>query len=268
MLQDPRQLNSSAVDSRLHCALWHRQNRLNLRILQLLQIPQNHCFPQFRRKPRQRALHLRAQFAQQRQLVRPPPRCFLVFHDRHFVIQRVRDAITFCPPVMINQQVSCDARRPGRKSPVRRAVTSQRSVYPEEHILRQVLGFRAVAREPVTDVVDAARMAAHKFLPGRAIALETLLDQLSILLQASSAPSSRHLLRQRPQVGFSACQCMERKMHRKCSRLGAVPTDRLAVILPAPAPTYNSFYSNLLEPNTRASLDAIPGTPYSACSWH
>jgi hypothetical protein len=66
-------------------------------------------------------------------------------------------------------------------------------------------------------------VAAHKFLPGRAIALETLLDQLGILLQASSAPSSRHLLRQHPQVGFSACQCMERKMHRKCSRLRGSP---------------------------------------------
>src|SRR5882757_11492028 len=142
---------------------------------------------------------------------------------------------------MINQQVPRNAGCPGRKSSVRRTVTRQRSVDPKEHILRQVLGFRAIAREPVTDVKDATRMAAHKFLPGRAIALETLLDQLGILLQASSAPSSRHLLRQHPQVGFSACQCMERKMHRKCSRLGAVPTDRLAGILPAPAQTYNVF---------------------------
>src|ERR1700758_1296593 len=159
---------------------------------------------------------------------------------------------------MINQQVARHARRPSRESTVRRAVTCQRPVYPKEHILRQVLGFRAVAREPVTDVKDATRMAAHKFLPGRAIALETLLDQLGILLQASSAPSSRHLLRQHPQVGFSACHCMERKMHRKCSRLWAVPTDRLAGILPAPTLTYNSFHTNLLEPNGRTLLDAIP----------
>src|SRR5437879_732593 len=108
-------------------------------------------------------------------------------------------------------------------------------------------------------------MAAHKFLPGRAIALETLLDQLSILLQASSAPFSRHLLRQHPQVGFSACQCMERKMHRKCSRLRAVPTDRLAGILPAPSSTYNSFYYNLLEPLGRPRLTSPRLPPYSAC---
>jgi len=50
-------------------------------------------------------------------------------------------------------------------------------------------------------------------------------------------------------------------MHRKCSRLGAVPTDRLAGILPAPVPTYNSFYYNLLEPNRFTALDAAPGTP-------
>jgi len=50
-------------------------------------------------------------------------------------------------------------------------------------------------------------------------------------------------------------------MHRKCSRLGAVPTDRLAGILPAPAPTYNAFCYNLLEPNCLSALDAAPGTP-------
>jgi glycosyltransferase 2 family protein len=54
---------------------------------------------------------------------------------------------------------------------------------------------------------------------------------------------------------------MERKMHRKCSRLGAVPTDRLAGILPAPAPTYNAFCYNLLEPNCLSPLDAAPSTP-------
>jgi hypothetical protein len=33
-------------------------------------------------------------------------------------------------------------------------------------------------------------MSAHKFFPGRAIALEALLDQLGILLQAKLAPNS------------------------------------------------------------------------------
>jgi len=107
---------------------------------------------------------------------------------------------------MVDQQVASYAGRPRRKAAVRRAVTRQRPVHAKEYILRQVFCLRAVAREPVADVEDAARMAAHKFLPGRTIALETLLDQLGILLQSSSVPSSSHLLRQRPQVGFSACQ--------------------------------------------------------------
>jgi glycosyltransferase 2 family protein len=50
-------------------------------------------------------------------------------------------------------------------------------------------------------------------------------------------------------------------MHRKCSRLWAVPTDRLAGILPAPGPTYNSFSCNLLEPNCGSRLDATPRAP-------
>src|SRR5262249_4966396 len=49
--------------------------------------------------------------------------------------------------------------------------------------LRQIFRLRAVPRKPVANVVDAARMTAHKFLPGRPVALEALLDQLGILLQ-------------------------------------------------------------------------------------
>ena len=97
------------------------------------------------------------------------------------------------------------AGHPGGKAAVRGAVTCQRTVYPKEHVLRQILGFGAVSREPIADVEYATRVAAHKFLPGRAFALETLLDQLGILLQAPSAPSSRHLAGETPQV-VSACQ--------------------------------------------------------------
>src|SRR2546423_918179 len=64
-----------------------------------------------------------------------------------------------------------------------RTITAQRAVHPEENILRQVLGFRAVSREPVADVKDAPVVPTHKFLPGRPVALEALLDQLGILLQ-------------------------------------------------------------------------------------
>src|SRR6185436_19103579 len=45
----------------------------------------------------------------------------------------------------------------------------------------------AIPGKPVANVEDPARMAAHKFFPGRAVALEALLDQLGILFQPSSA---------------------------------------------------------------------------------
>src|SRR5216684_1447083 len=64
-----------------------------------------------------------------------------------------------------------------------RTITPQGPVYPQENILRQVLGFRSVSREPVANVKDAPRVPTHKFLPGRPVALEALLDQLGILLQ-------------------------------------------------------------------------------------
>jgi hypothetical protein len=49
--------------------------------------------------------------------------------------------------------------------------------------LRQVFGFGSISGEPVADIEDSARMLTYKLLPGRAISLEALLDQLGFLLQ-------------------------------------------------------------------------------------
>src|SRR5260370_25527752 len=64
-----------------------------------------------------------------------------------------------------------------------RTITSQSAIDPEKHILRQVLGFRSVSGELVANVKHAPGVSAHKFLPGRPVALEALLDQLDVLLQ-------------------------------------------------------------------------------------
>src|SRR5947207_8569534 len=156
---------------------------LNLAILQLLQVAQDHRFSQFRRKPRQRRLYLAAQLSQQGLLIRPPSRGFLVFHHRHLVIQRIRYAISLRPTVMVNQQIARHARHPGCESAMGRTIAAQSPVHSQEDILRQILGLRPVSREPVADVKNAPAVATHKFLPGRPVALEALLDQLGILLQ-------------------------------------------------------------------------------------
>ena len=81
---------------------------------------------------------------------------------------------------------------------MRRAVTCQRSIYPQEYFLRNILGLGSIPDEPVTHIENAPRVPTYKFLPGRAIALEATLDQLGILLQASLAPFSSNLLRHSP----------------------------------------------------------------------
>jgi hypothetical protein len=73
-----------------------------------------------------------------------------------------------------------------------RPVTGHGAVNSEENILREVFGFRAVAGKPIANVKDAARVAAHKFLPGRTVALEALLDQLGILLQRIISLETRY----------------------------------------------------------------------------
>src|SRR2546430_7320438 len=84
---------------------------------------------------------------------------------------------------MVNQQIARHARHPGCESAMSRTIAAQSPVHSEENILRQVLGLRSVSREPVADVKNAPAVATHKFLPGRPVALEALLDQLGILLQ-------------------------------------------------------------------------------------
>src|SRR5580700_6470915 len=73
-----------------------------------------------------------------------------------------------------------------------RTIAPKSLIHPEENVLRQVFGFRAIAGKPVANVEDAARMTAHKFLPGRTVALEALLDQLGILLQRIISLETRY----------------------------------------------------------------------------
>jgi hypothetical protein len=84
---------------------------------------------------------------------------------------------------MVNEQIARHTGQPCGETAMSGSITAQSTIDPEEHILRKILGLRAVASEPIADVKDAARMAAHKFLPGRPVALEALLDKLGILLQ-------------------------------------------------------------------------------------
>src|SRR5260370_35500339 len=107
-----------------------------------------------------------------------------------------------------------------------RTVKSPSSINPEENILRPVLGFCSVSREPVANVKDASAVTTHKFLPGRPVALEALLDQLGILLQRIISlmtcygarrvcePASLSKSRLPAHLGLPT---MERKMLSKCS---------------------------------------------------
>src|SRR5712692_7888879 len=81
-----------------------------------------------------------------------------------------------------------------------RTITPQGPVYPQENILRQVLGFRSVSREPVANVKDAPRVPTHKFLQGDGKAC----------LRAGFSLKSRL-------AAHLGLPTMERKMLPKCS---------------------------------------------------
>src|SRR6266481_6213737 len=126
---------------------------------------------------------------------------------------------------MIDQQIARHARHPRRKPSVRRSIAPQSPVDPQENVLREVFRLRAIPREPIANVEDAARMAAHKLFPGRSVALEALLDQLGILLQRLISLESWYgdmrdyprSISRKPWAAISACHTMERKVPPKCS---------------------------------------------------
>jgi hypothetical protein len=84
---------------------------------------------------------------------------------------------------MVDQEIARHAGHPSGETAVCGTVARQSPIDTEENILRQVFRFGAVTGKAVTDAEDAPIVLTHKFLPGRAISLEALLDQLDVLLQ-------------------------------------------------------------------------------------
>src|SRR5258708_30102623 len=127
-----------------------------------------------------------------------------------------------------------------------RTITPQCPVNPKEQILRQVLGFRSVSCEPVANIKHAPGVSAHKFLPGRPVALEALLDQLGVLLQrivsliacyGARRASESATLSVASLAVHLGLPTMERKLPSKCSRAVRPlprPTVMLGILLSNP----------------------------------
>src|SRR6516162_6457454 len=111
----------------------------------------------------------------------------LLLEHRHRIVDRIRHAVVARAPVMIHQQIPRHAGEPCGKRSIRRPVTRERPIDAQEDILAQILRVGGVSREAIAYVVYAPRVPAHEFLPGRPFAPETLLYQLSVGLQSSSA---------------------------------------------------------------------------------
>ena len=143
---------------------------------------------------------------------------------------------------------------------MRRTIAPQCPVNPEEHILRQVLGLRSVSREPVANIKYAPRVSAHKFLPGRPVALEALLDQLGVLLQrivslicllrCKACQRVGHSLRGQPAVHLGL-PTMERKLPSKCSRVVR------SVLRPLCSASYSAIHLETRKSIRYASLDDL-----------
>src|SRR5262249_20641586 len=191
LFEQPCQLQPAPIDARLHRSLGHLQHILNLAVLEALQIAQDYGLAQMCCNLAERPLVLLPKPPHERRLVRPPGGRFFLFEPGQGVVERVSDAVAFGPPVMVNEEVAGDASHPGGKAAVRRVVTPQRAVDAQEDILAQILGLVAIAGETVAQIVDSPRVPPHKLLPGRTVAREALLNQLSIWLQLCISLTTR-----------------------------------------------------------------------------
>jgi len=220
-MQNARQFDSSAVNSRFHSSFRYIQNLPNFVVFELLQIAQYNGFAQFRRKLGQSRVHLRTEFAEKQLLIRAASRRLLVFNHWHSVLERVCNAVALGAPIMVDQEVARNAGHPGCEPAMGGSIAPKSLIHPEENFLRQVFGFRAIASKPVANVEDAARVTAHKFLPGRTVALEALLDQLGVLLQRIISLESRYGDQFDPKAAWGQLRpaTMERKLLSKSSLL-------------------------------------------------
>src|ERR1700722_14511903 len=110
-----------------------------------------------------------------------------LFQLRHGIVYRICLPVASRSPVMIHKQIPRHAGQPSWQSSEYRLVARERAVDSEKNRRAQVFGFRRVAGESVAQIEHAPGVAAHKFLPGRPFAPETLLHQLGVGLQSSSA---------------------------------------------------------------------------------
>jgi len=142
---------------------------------------------------------------------------------------------------MIDQEVARHASHPSGKAAVGRAIAPKSTVHPQEDFLRKVFRIRSVAGKSIANIEDAARVATHKLLPGRTVALEALLDQLSVLLQGIICLESRYAL---------GLPTMERKLLAKSSLPS--PASRPAVVAASysyPGPCTRLMPFQLFRPN-------------------
>jgi hypothetical protein len=88
-----------------------------------------------------------------------------------------------CPAVVVDQQIARHTRHPCGEGPLLCLELAQRAIQAQKHLLRHVFRLVPLAGESVANVIDPARVEPHEFFPGKAVALEALLDQLRIWLQ-------------------------------------------------------------------------------------
>jgi hypothetical protein len=190
LIQNSSQFNSSAIDAGFHRAFWHSQHLLDFAVVQSFQVPKNYGFAQVWRKPAERFLQMLAQFGDRCHMVGPSAHRLFFFDLCHHIFHRIRQPISPRTAIMIYQKISRNAGNPGAKRSVDIAVASQRLVNAQENFLREVFRFLPLIREPVAEVKNASRMAAHQFLPRGSVSAQALLDQLGFWLQLSVSLAS------------------------------------------------------------------------------
>src|ERR1041384_298435 len=143
-----------------------------------------------------------------------------------FMHRQIIARIGGCPlsfAIVINDQVARKAHQPVRKVAERRIVLVERTINPNEDLLRQVFRATVARSEPIRQIVDPARVLTHDLRPGLLVAFHTTLNQFSIgrcqRELCSHLSPSRQLIYWLPDVLVKSSNLAKRDGAKKCFNL-------------------------------------------------
>ena len=180
---------------RFHGAFRDAQDAGDLPVLQILQVAQDHGLAQLGRQLLQSPLQNLASLAACHHALGPGRRRDRFLDAGKLLFNRIRQTLLAGAPVIIDQQITRQARQPGRKGAFGGPERFQRPVDAQEHLLGEILRLAVLPRKSIAKPVDTAGVGSDQILPSGFVAAQTPVHQAVIEVQTLFYPISAAAVR-------------------------------------------------------------------------